>query len=110
MTDLPSEQFVSSRVVDHPNNPTSVAFHPNGHTIGGEPVGEVGRAIKRIDYPFVAGWRLLGETTFLSKDTMGWESVVNDVDDSLLCLVVSIGDKIDDLLMFNAKTGARAFR
>ena len=41
---------------------------------------------------------------------MGWEGVVNDVDDPLLCLVVGIGDKIDDLLMFNAKTGARAFR
>jgi hypothetical protein len=73
-------------------------------------VGEVGRAIKRIDHPLVAGWRLLGETTFLSEDTVGWEGVVNDVDDSLLCLVIGVGDKIDDLLMFNAKTAARAFR
>ena len=56
MTDLRREQFISSRVVHHPNNPASVAFHPNGHTIGGEPVGEVGRAIKRIDDPFVARW------------------------------------------------------
>jgi hypothetical protein len=28
----------------------------------------------------------------------------------LLCLVVGVSDKIDDLLMFNAKTGARGFR
>jgi hypothetical protein len=73
-------------------------------------VGEVGRAIKRIDHPFVAGWRLLGQPTFLGKDRMGWESVVDDVDDPLLCLVVGVSDKIDDLLMFNAKTGARGFR
>jgi hypothetical protein len=52
---------------------------------------------------------LLGETTFLRKDTMGWEGVVDDVDDPLLRLVVGVGDKVDDLLMFNAKTLARAF-
>jgi hypothetical protein len=73
-------------------------------------VSEVGRAIKRIDHPFVAGWRLLGQPTFLGKDTMGWEGVVDDVDNPLLCLMVGIGDKVDYLLMFNAKTVARAFR
>ena len=90
VTDLRGEEFVSSRVVDHPNNPASVAFHPDGHTVGGEPVGEVGRAIKRIDHPFVAGWRLLGQPTFLGKDTMGRKGVVNHVDDPLLRLVVGV--------------------
>ena len=73
-------------------------------------MSEVGRAIKRINHPFVAGWRVLGETPFLSKDTRGREGVVNDVDNSLLRLMVGIGDKVDDLFMFNAKTGARALR
>jgi hypothetical protein len=73
-------------------------------------VGEVGRAIKRIDHPFVAGWRLLGQSTFLGKDTMGWEGIVDDIDDALLCLVVGISDKVNDLLMFNAKPSPRAFR
>jgi hypothetical protein len=41
---------------------------------------------------------------------MGREGVVDDVDDPLLRPVVGVGDKVDDLLMFNAKTGARAFR
>jgi hypothetical protein len=53
---------------------------------------------------------LLGQPTFLGKDTMGWEGVVDDVDNPLLCLMVGIGDKVDDLLMFNAKTIACAFR
>jgi hypothetical protein len=35
---------------------------------------------------------------------------VDDVDYPLLCLMVGIGDKVDYLLMFNAKTVARAFR
>jgi hypothetical protein len=72
-------------------------------------VGEVGRAVKRIDHPFVAGWRLLGQSAFLGKDTMGREGVMDDVDDPLLRLVVGVGDKVDNLLTFNAKTGARAF-
>jgi hypothetical protein len=41
---------------------------------------------------------------------MGWEGVVDNVDDPLLRPVVGVGNKVDDLLMFNAKTGARAFR
>ena len=68
-------------------------------------MGEVGRAIKRIDHPFVAGWRLLGQPTFLGKDRMGREGVMDDVDDALLRPMVGVGDKVDDLLMFNAKTG-----
>ena len=110
MTDSRGEKFVSSRVVDHPDNPAPVAFQPDGHTVGGEPVGEVGRAIKRINHPFVAGWKLLGQPSFLGKDMMGWEGVVDDLDDPLLRLAVGISDKIDDLLMFNPKTSARAFR
>jgi len=109
VTDFRSEEFVSSRVVDHPNNPTSVAFHPDGHAVGGEPVGEVGRAIKRINHPFVAGWRLLGLPTFLGKDRMSREGVMDDVDDTLLRLVVGVGDKVDDLLMFDTKSGTCAF-
>ena len=110
MTDFRGEEFVSSRVVDHPNNPTPVAFYPDGHTVGGEPVGEVGRAIKWINHPLVAGWKLFGQPTFLGKDRMGREGVVDDVDDALLRPVVGVGDEVDDLLMFNAKTGTRAFR
>ena len=110
LTDLRGEEFVPGRVVDYPHNPTSVAFHPDGHTVGGEPMGEVSRAIKRIDHPFVAGWRLLGQPTFLGKDRMGWEGVMDDVDDALLRPVVGIGNEVDELLMFNAKTGACAFR
>jgi hypothetical protein len=40
---------------------------------------------------------------------MGREGIMDDVDDPLLRLVVSVGDKVDNLLVFNAKTGARAF-
>jgi hypothetical protein len=71
-------------------------------------MGEVGRAVKRIDHPFVAGWRLFCQPPFLGKDTMGREDVVDDVNDSLLRLVVGVSDKIDDLLIFNAKTSPRA--
>ena len=40
---------------------------------------------------------------------MGWERIVNDVDDPLFRLAVGVSDKINDLLMFNAKAGARTF-
>jgi hypothetical protein len=40
---------------------------------------------------------------------MGREGVMDDVNDPLLCLVVGVCDEVDDLLMFNAKTSARAF-
>ena len=53
---------------------------------------------------------LLGQPTFLGKDRVGWEGVVDDVDNPLLRLVISAGDKVDDLLMFDAKASARAFR
>jgi hypothetical protein len=41
---------------------------------------------------------------------MSRETIADDVDDPLLCLVVGVGDKVNDLLMFNPKTGAFAFR
>jgi len=34
---------------------------------------------------------------------------VNNIDNSLLRPVIGVGDKIDGLFMFNAKTGAGAF-
>jgi hypothetical protein len=40
---------------------------------------------------------------------MRWETVTDDVDDALLRPVVGVGHKVDDLLMFNAKTGTHAF-
>jgi hypothetical protein len=72
-------------------------------------MNEVCRPIKRIDHPREAGWRLLGQPTFLSKDTMGGEGVVDDVDDPLLCLMIGVGDQINEFFMLNVKTGARAF-
>ena len=72
-------------------------------------MGEVGCAIKRIDHPFIAGRRRFGQPALLGKDRMGWKGVLNHVDDALLCPVVGVGDKVDDLLVFNAKTGARGF-
>jgi hypothetical protein len=72
-------------------------------------VGEVSCAIKRINHPFVTGWRLFGQSTFLGKDRMGWECRADDIDDPLLCLVVGVRDKINNLLMFNPKAGAYAF-
>ena len=53
---------------------------------------------------------MLGQPTFLGKDRVSREGVVDDLDDPLLRLVIGTGDKVDDLLMFNAKTSARAFR
>ena len=72
-------------------------------------MSEVGRAIKRIDDPFVTRWSVLGESTFFGKNRMGREGGMDHVDDPLFCLMVGVRDKIDELLMFNAKTGARAF-
>jgi hypothetical protein len=72
-------------------------------------VGEIGRAVKRIDHPFVAGWKLFCQPAFLGKDVMGRKGVVNHVNDPLFRLVVGVSDEVDDLSMFNAKTGPRAF-
>jgi hypothetical protein len=52
---------------------------------------------------------LFYQPTFLGKDTMGREGVMDDVNDPLLRLVVRVCDEVDDLLMFNAKTNARTF-
>lgn len=107
--DLCREQVIPGRVVDHPDNPTSIPFHSDGDTIGGEPVSEVGRAVKRIDDLFVTGGSLLGEPTLFGKNRMGWERVVDHVDDPLFRLMVGISDKVEELLVFNANTAARAF-
>ena len=40
---------------------------------------------------------------------MGRKGIEDDVDNALFGLVVGVSDKINDLLVFNAKTSARAF-
>ena len=72
-------------------------------------MSEVGRAIKRIDHPFVTGGSLLGEPTLFGKNRMGWEHGVDHVDDLLFGLMVGIRDKVEELLVLNANTAARAF-
>lgn len=70
---------------------------------------EVGRAIKRVDYPFIAGWGLFGQPSLLGKDGVGWEALLNDVDDALLRPVVGVGHEVDDLLVFDGETGTCGF-
>ena len=109
VTDLRGEEFVSSRIVDHSKNPTPITFHPNGHTVCGEPMCKIGCAIERIDHPFVSRRRLLGESSLLGKDTMGWEGIMDDINDALLRPVIGIGDEVDDVFVLNAKASARTF-
>ena len=109
MAELRAEEFIPGRVVDHPDNLASVVFHPDRDAVGGEFVGEVCCAVQRVDDPFVAGGGLLGQASFLCQDWMTREGLVDDVDDALFRLVVRIGDQVDELFMFNAKTGARTF-
>ncbi len=107
--DLRSEELISSRVVDRPNNSTPVPFHSYRHTVRGKPVGKVGRTVEGINHPFVARWKLLGQTTLFGQDRMGREGAVDDVDNPLLRLAIRVGDKIDELFMLDMKPGARTF-
>ena len=109
-TDLRGEEFVPGRIIDHSKNPTSITFHSNGYAVCGKPMSKVGRAVERIDHPFVSRWRLLGEPSLLGKDRVSWEGIMDDIDDPLLRPVIGVGDEVDDLFVFNAKAGARTFR
>jgi hypothetical protein len=72
-------------------------------------MSKVCRAIERIDHPSVSRWRWLGEPSLLGKDRVSREGIMDDIDYPLLRPVIGVGDKVDDVFVFNAKAVARTF-
>lgn len=50
---------------------------------------------------------MFGQSSLLSKDGVGWEGLVDNVNNPLFRLVVGVRDQINDLFMLNAKTSTR---
>lgn len=104
---LRGEEFISGRIVDHPDQTPPVTFDAHRYSIDGKSVGEICCAVERIDNPMISGRTLNIAATLFRKDAMGWVVSLNMIDNALLCRMIRVSDQIDEVFVLDAKTRTR---
>ena len=97
------EEIVPCGIEDHAKHAAPAILKSDGDAIGRIAMSKICGAVKRINDPEIGCCGLFNAALFFGEEAMGWEQRMEMVDDALFCCMVCVGDKIDRVLMFDAK-------
>ena len=95
-----TEHLVPKRIVNRPRNRYPPVYEPDTRREGGETVGEIRRAVKWIDVPYIV-WVLVDSAAFLGHDRVRRKPVAQPLHDQRLSGPIGRRYQIEFALVFN---------